>query len=247
MRHILSFKGALALSLLLAFFTSCSARIDITLLADGAAHSTVDVAFEDHFMRVLANLSGVSDEVIIDPQAINKALAQAPGISSSALVSESGAQLLGQVRAHDFNALFAHTGSERLRGLDAPASVEWCGVAKDKRRSGSVVFSLDRDNAPIFVSTLSPDIVDYLTALMAPLATGEEMDQIEYLDSIEALYGPGVAKEIREGSLTLSFSVPGKIAKASRGSYSGNKLIWELPLLDVLVLEAPLSLDFKWQ
>lgn len=247
MKLVVPLKGALVISVFASLLTGCSARMDITLMADGAAHSVVDVAFQEHFMRVLANLSGMSDEVILDPEAINRALAQAPGIVSSSLGTVSGSQLQGDVRAHDFNALFAQTGSERLRGLEAPASVEWREAKSGVKRAGSVTFSLDRHNAPIFVSTLSPDIVDYLTALMAPLASGEEMDKSEYLDSVEALYGPGVAQEIREGRMILTLAVPGKISKASKGSYSGNKLIWELPLLDILVLESPLSLQFEWQ
>jgi hypothetical protein len=126
----------------------------------------------------------------------------------------------------------------------------WEGLSGG-RASGRIIISLDRETAPELITLLSEEAVDYLTALMAPAVLGEDISKNEYLVLVTSLYGRPIADEIRAAKILASIEFPGPITSFNTSGTTlaihGNRAELEVPLLDLLVLENPLSWEIFWQ
>jgi hypothetical protein len=81
---------------------------------------------------------------------------------------------------------------------------------------------------------------------MAPLATGEVLSRAEYLDLVASVYGRPVADEIAGGRIRASIDFPGPVGAVRGGTFSGKRAEFDIPLLDLLVLEQPLNCEVTW-
>ncbi len=217
---------SLGLCFLFFIFASCSSAMHVRLASDLSAEVDVDINFGKTFLRVLANLSGLEAGEILDVHAINMELAAVDGVDSARL----------------------GTGNkENITGRLSLSSLGYFFLLEKEGQKNKLRLLLDRKTAPDFVAGLSEDVFDYLSVLMAPLVTGEEMDSEEYLDIISSVYGHTLAEELAKGIFKIEFAVPGKIIQSSVGKFQGRLLSWELPLLDLLVLDQALIIDLIWE
>ena len=112
---------------------------------------------------------------------------------------------------------------------------------------GLCTITINRDIGPQLLSMISPEISDYLEALMAPIVTGEELTKSEYLVEVASIYGQGISDEIANSSILASIDFPGAIQSVKNGKFSGRKAEFDIPLLDLLVLEKPLVYEVMWR
>jgi hypothetical protein len=112
---------------------------------------------------------------------------------------------------------------------------------------GRSTINLSLDSGPQILALISPDVSDYLAALMAPLATGEKMTKAEYLALVGTVYGRGIADEIAGAAVRVAIDFPGPVQRAVGGTFSGRRAEFAIPLLDLLVLETPLSYEVAWR
>jgi hypothetical protein len=94
---------------------------------------------------------------------------------------------------------------------------------------------------------LSPEVNQYLSALLAPVATGEVISKAEYLSLVAAIYGKPIADEIAASSIRVVLEFPGTITGIRGGAAKGPKAEFTIPLPDLLVLEQPLSYEISWR
>lgn len=115
--------------------------------------------------------------------------------------------------------------------------------------SDSSLFSLTlrRDTAPQIVSSFTTEVQDYLDALMAPIVTGENLSTSEYLALLSSVYGKTIAQEIEHSHISLEIHVPGRITSVFGGVGTGNKAIFNIPLVDFLVLQKPQVYQIAWK
>jgi hypothetical protein len=106
--------------------------------------------------------------------------------------------------------------------------------------------TLTRDNGQNFLSLVSPELVEYLSALMAPVATGEALGEREYLEIVASVYGKALAAEIENAEFLLSVSFPGPVNKISGGISTGSRASFSIPLIKLLVLDEPLIYEVRW-
>jgi hypothetical protein len=97
------------------------------------------------------------------------------------------------------------------------------------------------------LSGLSPDIASYLEALMAPIATGEELGKAEYLRLVTSIYNRAISDEIALSRIRAAIDFPGPITNVRGGNFSGRRAEFDIPLLDILVLDTPLSYEVQWR
>jgi hypothetical protein len=81
---------------------------------------------------------------------------------------------------------------------------------------------------------------------MAPLATGEELDKAEYLELVASFYNRAISEEIAASRIRASLDFPGAVTSVQGGTFSGRRVTFDIPLLDLLVLETPLSYSVAW-
>jgi len=219
----------------LSFF-SCSARIDGPLNADGSAVLSITASLEPRTAALIRNLSaaaGSSTELILDGPSIALSMSAAPGVNSVSFENTAAAAIKG-------NANISKIG-------DFLASNRRNFISFEQGRSGGhCLISLNRDTGPEILALLSPEVADYLAALMAPIATGESMDKAEYIFLVGTVYSRAIAEEISNSRIRASITFPGNISSVKGGTFSGRRVDFDIPLLDLLVLETPLSYEVNW-
>ncbi|MDR0494837.1 MAG: hypothetical protein LBG95_04335 [Treponema sp.] len=232
------FSVFLAFALLCA---SCTARINGSLMGDGQADLQIQAALEPRITRLIGALAAASGAAqpgasILDGPAIAASMARAPGIDSVSFANTAPTAIEGPVkitRIGDFLASRSTGGFIRFQ-QNFPAG-------------GRCIVDLNLKSGPQMLAFISPDVVAYLSALMAPLATGEAMSKQEYLELTGSIYGKGIADEIEGARLHINIDFPGPVQSVKGGTFSGSRAEFAIPLADILVLEKPLSYEVVWK
>ena len=224
---------------LLAPLLSCSARIDGAVREGGAAELKLRTTLEPRTSALIRSLRGfmgeAADRPVLDGQAISLSMAAAPGVRSVSLANTGPEAMDGGISISNVGDFLA-SGAGMNRFI----------TYTEGRETSSIVISLDRNSAPEIISRLSPEVEDYLMALMAPVVIGEPNSRPEYISLISAVYGRPLANEISEAKIRASIEFPRPIKTISGGNAVGRQAQFEVPILDVLVLESPLRYEVSW-
>ncbi len=174
----------------------------------------------------------------------------APGISAS--LTAAGFSVTS-VKVEG-SSLAASAGIPSLDGLLA-------GAVSAKAGSRSLSVTVDPDAVNAAIALMPASTKDYLDLLMAPVFTGEAMTEAEYRDLIGSAYGKTVAAELEAARFTLTVKAPApvksaRIARAGQNanggaaagtvSTDGAAATFTLPLVTLLVLERPITLEMEW-
>jgi len=226
---------------LLVFFFSCSARIDGVVKEGGAADLTIKTSLEPRTIALIRSIRGfmgeAADTPVPDGPAISRSMAAAPGIRSVSLSNTGPAALEGTIAISNVGD-FLSTGDDKSRFV----------TFTEGRGGGtsSVVISLDRTSAPEVISQLSPEVEEYLLALLAPVVLGETSSKRDYLDLISLIYGRALADEISGARIHVFIEFPRPVISVSGGTSSGRTAEFNVPLVDVLVMEKALRYEVVW-
>jgi hypothetical protein len=228
-----------ALGLVLAL--SCSARINGVLRNGGTAALSVHAALLPRTAALIRSLQALTgkeggESPLLDGPALAHSLGAAPGISSASFTNPDPAAVEGTIALSRVGELLSFPG-ERGRRF---------AVFEERDGGGSLRIRVDLVSAPALLSLISPEAVGYLEALMAPAVTGEQISQPEYLLLLAAIYGRPLAEEIAAARIRLSLELPRPVTAIRGGRAEGNRAEFELPLLDLLVLESPLIYEVAW-
>jgi hypothetical protein len=238
MKDIYSKLSILSVFLALFALLSCTARIDGNITANGTAVMTVSMSLGQRITALIRSLSEVGGQEsgqVLDGASITRSMSQAPGIESVMLKNTSNSALEGQVRISKINIFLA--------AADGKGFITF----EQKSSGGKCEFSVNLENGPEILEHLSSDVCDYLNALMAPIATGEKMSKSEYLELIASFYNKPISDEIAASKINASVEFPGTVTSAKGGTFSGRKVNFDIPLLDLLVLETPLVYEVNWK
>jgi hypothetical protein len=235
---------------LLSLVASCTARINGALLADGQADLNVYAALEPRMTLLIGGIAAASGMAspgapLLSGPSISTSMSAAPGVASASLVNRTPAAVEGPVKISRLSDFLAPgmTGNTATGNSGGFISFEQGAPSQGGRCS----INLSLASGPEILALLSPEIGDYLTALMAPLATGEGMTKVEYLGLVGSVYGRGIADEIAQASIRASIDLPGQVQSVRGGTFSGRNAEFAIPLLDLLVLETPLSYEIRWR
>jgi hypothetical protein len=231
---------------------SCTARINGTLLGDGQADLQIYASLEPRMTALIGGLAAASGSPqsgapILNGPAIAASMSTAPGVASVSFKNTTPSAIEGPVkiaRIGDFLApgLAASTAQAAMPGKKGPGFITFeQNVAP--RTGGRCTINLSLNSGPEILAFISPDMGEYLSALMAPLATGEVLTKTEYLTLVASVYGKGIADEIAKAFFRASIDFPGPVRSVTGGTFSGRRAEFAIPLLDILVLEAPLSYE----
>ncbi len=174
----------------------------------------------------------------MDGAAISQSMSAAPGIDSVSLKNTSPSSLEGTVKIAKINEFLSAAGFEdagkRFITFEQEASGGRCGI------------NINLENGPSILEMFSPEAASYLNALMAPIATGEELNKSEYLDLVTSVYNKTISDEIAASRVCASIEFPGAVKSVSGGTFNGKTADFDIALLDLLVLETPLALEALW-
>ncbi|GHV85424.1 hypothetical protein AGMMS50230_10320 [Spirochaetia bacterium] len=187
------------------------------------------------FGSLAGGSGGASSAPLLDAAALNRSLRAAPGVTNAALRNSGPERIEGPVAVSRIGDLLA-AGVNRFVRYEGPAG----------STPGKLTIHLDRNIGPRLLSQLSPETADYLSALMAPLATGEALSKTDYLALVESVYGKAITGEIGTSRITAAITFPGTVKSVKGGSFSGREARFNLSLLDILVVEQALDYEVTW-
>jgi len=246
----------LAFALLCAFCacTSCAAQINGSLKGDGQADLLIRAALEPRMTALIGGLAAASGAVqpgaaapILDGPAIAASMSSAPGVASASFKNTAPAAIEGPVKIAKIGDFLAAGGSQKASFINFEQNARGGAATGGAATSGRCTINLSLASGPEILALISPEISDYLSALMAPLATGDALTKAEYLALVGSVYGRGIAGEISKAVIRASLEFPGPVQSAQGGTVSGRRADFAIPLLDILVLETPLSYEVVWR
>jgi len=219
-----------------ALLLSCEARIDGSLAADGSASLTVNMSLYTRMASMIQNLFSAAGQQghVLESSSIARSMSDAPGISSVTLRNTSPSAINGQILISQISDFLSAAGEQGF-------------ITYERRGSGGrCQINIDRNNGSTILELLSPQITDYLNALMAPVVTEDEISKSEYLELVSSFYNRTIADEIVRSNIRASIDFPGSVTSANGGTFSGRRAVFVIPLLDLLVLETPLRYEVTW-
>lgn len=243
MRYILGMQRLFLLCFIIPLFISCTARISGSLEADGSASLSVNMSLEPRMTTLIQRLAaagGAGGGAILDSVAIAQSMSNAPGVASIRLRNTAPAAIEGTINISNISEFLAAADAER-GGQERFINFEQGALG------GSCRINLNIENSPVILELLSMDIADYLNVLMAPLVTGEEMTRPEYLDLVASVFNRAISDEIASSRVRAYIDFPGPVTRVRGGTFSGRRAVFDIPLLDLLVLETPVILEVEWR
>jgi hypothetical protein len=217
---------------------SCSGQADVAIRQNGAAEISLEFSLGAHsaaLLRSFSALMGARTGPVLDGPALAASISGAPGVAGAELANRDPASIGGSITLTRID--------EFLRFPAAPNEglpfITW-------DRAGKLAFFLDRETSPVLMALFSAEAGDYLSALMAPCATGDPLSREEYAALLGSVYGRALADEVSAARVGLSVEVPGTITAVRGGDFRGRRARFEIPLLDLLVLDRPLHYEVSW-
>ncbi|MDR0409919.1 MAG: hypothetical protein LBH18_05935 [Spirochaetaceae bacterium] len=241
-------RAAVFLFAALTLCASCSTRLSGEIYSDGRAKLVLDSALLPAMSGLLKNFAargGNDSAVILDAGVLNKAFTLMTGIESSELRNVAGNRVEGTIVISNIG-LFLNNSAGGLAAPDAAKQPEFAVWERKPSGGGAFNITINRDTGRQFLSLLAPELVDYLSALMAPVVTGEVINKVGYLELVSAVYGKAVADDLAAAELSIAVSFPGPVESVAGGTFRGSQTEFKMPLLDLLVLDTPVIYDVRW-
>jgi hypothetical protein len=220
---------------------SCATRIDGSLAANGASQMSVNTSLMPRItslVRTLAEAGGQENSLILNGPAIAKSMADSSsGNVTASFKNTSPSAIEGNLSIKNINRFLSSISKE------AEKFVEF----EQGKNGGKCKFYIDINGGPEILNLISPEIAAYLNVLMAPVATGEEMTKAEYLALVSSVFNKTISDEIASSRIRVSVSFPGQVTSATGGTFKSKTADFDIPLLDVLVLETPITYEVSWK
>lgn len=224
-------------------FASCFAAINGAVGEGASADLRLRVSLGPRTAALIHTLRSFAGEAnntpILDGDAISNSMAAAPGIRSFSLKNSGPHTLDGTIS-------LSNAGDFLSSGAANPSGGSRFITYTEERDAASIVVTLDKNTAPELISRLSAEAGGYLEALMAPAVTGERMTAREYLDLVASIYGRPLSDEIAAAMIQGKIDFPRPVKAVRGGTFSGKQAVFDIPLLDILVLETPLRYEVSW-
>jgi len=233
---------AVVTAALLPAFLSCASQISGSLMGEGQADLAIQAELKPNTSALIgrfAMLSGTAKpgDPLLNGPSLAASMSKALGVAAVSFTNKTPASIEGPVKISRI--------SDFLSSNKASGFISY--EQKNSAGEGHCTVNISLASGPQILGLISPEIGMYLNALMAPIATGEVLTKAEYLTSIGSIYGKNIADEISSSSIRASVNFPGVIQSVKGGTFSGRKADFEVPLLDILVLEKPLSYEVIWK
>ncbi|MDR0377181.1 MAG: hypothetical protein LBH70_05250 [Spirochaetaceae bacterium] len=235
------FPAVFALCIAALFFASCSGVVEGVLKQDDSADFELEISLGKQMAGRLRLLNRVmrggatgTETPLLDGPAIARSMQAAPGISGVVLHNLGPDAVAGVIAVSRIDAFLALP--EQAAG--APF------IRYDP--AGRLVVSLNLTTGPRLLSLLSEDVRDYLSTLAAPVATGMPLTRAAYREIAASLHGSQVADEIAAAHIRITIEFPRPVREVRGGSVQRGRARFDLPLIDLLVLEQPLIYEVAW-
>jgi len=227
---------------LLSVFTSCASQINGSLAGEGQADLGINADLKPGMSALIGRFAALAGTAkpgapLLNGPSLAASMARAPGIESVSFTNKTPSSIEGPVKISRISDFLSSGNTGGIISYEQ----------KNSAGEGTCAVNFNLASGPQMLGLISPEISMYLSALMAPIATGDKTTKPEYLALVASVYGKTIADEISSSSIRASVNFPGAIQRVKGGTYSGRRAEFDIPLLDILVLETPLSYEVVWR
>lgn len=241
--------------------TGCGGRLGITARDDGKADLSV---FMDTGKAASAMISSIMASLYpavgpSGPTAVGPSGSSGSG-TSGVFTPERAQALQKSLSGSDAETLSAQALSPSILSLDATIKDAASQTAASRTgvrlstivsvKKHSLTLNLSPATLRALYASMDEQTKSYVDLFMAPVFTGEQMSGDEYTALIASLYGRALADEIAGASMDITLTAPKgeKVASCTKddAKLTGRRAQFSIPLLDLLVLEAPQTYRITW-
>jgi hypothetical protein len=228
---------------MIIIFTSCSVKQEATIHSDKSGSVTFDITLEQFFLDTVVEMADLAEQSptlekgeIFDMPQIRKDFEDNPSITLRELSSPKPTVLKGSFTFQDMEKVF--TREEELQSTDI-LSFTTSGNEK------SIRLYLDRENFSN-LSALFPTMQNPFFEMFGP-QENKDTSRDEYLEMIGFAFGEKGPDGVLRSTVELTINVDGTIVSQEGGTIKGNKIIYSIPLIELLLLKEPLEYSFVFK
>ncbi len=218
---------------------SCTTNAEMNIKQNNSSSFAFETSTSDGVSELIRALTGASNtQTLFDKASIENSFKNA-GISllPDSTFNTTSISLLGETE--NISSLIS-------RGA-LPISLQSNGS------EGELIVVLNDKTIGALFSLMGEDAVLYTELLFAPLFTGEKMSADEYLEFMASLYGPEIKADLENSIVSFTLHAPQPIKNTTifpqnigMNVVSGNSVIINLSLLEVLVTTSDIELKILW-
>ena len=221
---------------------ACAVTQQLYVRGDRSGETTIAIDFSaDLVARVqeMAELTGaeIPEDGIINLEPIHNRLTVRPGVTVFRIESPSEHRVEVEFAFEDAEAILPSADATAQTGIDQTGIVTFEEVEGGTR----VRLYLDVDNYRL-LSEVFPMLDDPAIRAMGP-EENTEITQEDYLSMMGFILGPAGPEAIAESLITIRVTVEGELVSQRGGRMEGGVAVFEVPLLDLLLLHEPVDLE----
>ncbi|MGP1587303.1 MAG: hypothetical protein ACTTHG_03060 [Treponemataceae bacterium] len=190
-------------SIILIF--SCNPKLEINILDENSSLIKIDCNNSEEFNNILKNFSETENNTsLFDTEYLKERLKEYGFMQTS-------------VKTQNLADISISTKLEKNQDLNELIK-NFVEVKKENSKT-KLTFTLSADNAKS-ASELIPEVKEYLELLAAPIFTGENINEQEYIEILSSFYGKNSVEQLRLSNLIIKIQTPKNIIKAEKNSQS---------------------------
>lgn len=196
--------------LFVLFLMSCTASADLSVNSDGSLGVKFDTSFGKGFESLLKNATGAKDNQDVffaDSREISQDLAKSNFTNINVSSNKENSSLSVTAKAPSGKTPLFESGLVKIVNQ-------------------KIIVSISPKALQDYYNKSDEQTQMFMDLLMAPVFTGEEMTDTEYILLIGSVYGKSVADELKNSSFKLTLKNP-----------DGTKGEYNLPLVKLLTMD----------
>jgi len=233
-------KSLLIIGLTLIIFTSCTVTQNLTLEKNNQGTAKMILYADDFFQGVLQDLSPYlgtdrEDELVLDNSIsdLSQKIENSPATSNSDFFKADENNYLGTLDYININNL-----------LEDLTELQNQDVFVVSNETNSLDININMDNWDE-VTKIFPFMAEENFAVYGPVYN-HGLESEDYLDMIGFILGEEGPGKIEESEINIIFQAPNKIISSDGEMLSDDVTAFHIPLLQLLLLNEPISLNCKW-
>ena len=222
---------------------SCAVVLEMQLETDGSGSADFHIEIIPVFLETIREMDELAggaelpeDGTLFDLEKLEEAFTRIPAIALDELASPTPEILNGSFRYQDIEKIFLNQNSMIDTGIIS---------ASKENEETTIRILLDRDNFSQVLSLL-PILDNPFFQILGP-EENEGISEDEYLEILELVLGEEGPEVAKNSNLLVAVNVKGKIISQSGGEIVGSSVVYTIPLLDVLLLAAPLEYELTFK
>ena len=238
----------------LVFIFSCSAEIDLKVKLNSSGTAEVIVDLEPVLTQYLFDLQSVWTDIspeeaeeLFDPQKTKELLEKSNTVSVLSMDSTDKNKIKMVFGFKTLNEVLDE--GNRLIEKEVQSNIQnVVNMTISKDNIKKVTFHLDKENFASLIAVIPPEAQSLVASFKPPQFEVTREDYVEMLMLNFEEYNIRNLKSLIENSkLRLNIEFDGKLISFTGGEKKGGKLVVEIDLLDLLILNEPFIFEIKFK